>query len=447
MSTDPGMLDDLLAGVTVLIYSMVVFIGVVFLLVIFLVVRGLHSIHLNERLPGAYDDTEQFYEEESTALQLMDDRSRQSYLMAKRWTEHNLPNSADTDISLSQYMTIQEKAVAAWEFTSDILQQPMVAVHNRTEIDFRDSTDMCCVQTNLPLPKQKEVYYWETKIYDMAPDAKIAVGLTTKPYPGFRMPGMHRYSVSYESSALYRLNQPFSGITYGRPWQRGDVIGVGFRTRTGTVFFTHNGRKLDDVAHGMRVNLFPTVGATGGANLYVNLGQDGFVFIQANVKEWGLAPAQGSLAPPPAYGDQGDSLLLESTQPGPSIPRSSAPPYVQRRASDDAHHSMRASSPPQPYSPFPDAPFADAPPLPDYQPSELHTNSISDDLDPSSPRQAPSIHSSGSDEDRRDGDRSSSGASSHGNTSNEAVPDNETAPGSDSDDPPNNDGPPTAGTG
>lgn len=372
MDTDPGMTDDLLAGLTTVIYCIVGFVGTIFLLLIFFVVRSLHGIHLNERLPGAFDDSEQFFEEEAVALELMDDRSRQSYLMAKRWVEHNRPNSADTDISLSQYMTIQEKAVAAWEFTSDVLSQPTVNVLNRTEIDFARSEDMCCVQTNLPLPKQREVYYWETKIYDMDPGTRIAVGLTTKPYPGFRLPGMHRYSVSYESTGIYRLNQPFSGINYGREWHRGDVIGVGFRTRSGTVFFTHNGRKLDDVAHGMRVNLFPTVGTLGHANLYVNLGQDGFVFIQANVKEWGLAPAHGSLAPPPAYGDQEDSLLLESTYSGRPTTGGSeeaedtpntdmeAPPYVQRRASDDAHlslHSDEIHTPPG------------SPPLPTHEPS------------------------------------------------------------------------------
>lgn len=37
----------------------------------------------------------------------------------------------------------------------------------------------------------------------------------------------------------------------------------------------------------------------------------GFVFVEANVKKWGLAPVQGTLAPPPAYGYEAGSLLLE----------------------------------------------------------------------------------------------------------------------------------------
>lgn len=37
----------------------------------------------------------------------------------------------------------------------------------------------------------------------------------------------------------------------------------------------------------------------------------GFVFIEANVKKWGLAPMTGSLAPPPPYGSEQGSILLE----------------------------------------------------------------------------------------------------------------------------------------
>jgi hypothetical protein len=35
------------------------------------------------------------------------------------------------------------------------------------------------------------------------------------------------------------------------------------------------------------------------------------VFVEANVKKWGLAPVNGTLAPPPAYGYEAGSLLLE----------------------------------------------------------------------------------------------------------------------------------------
>lgn len=53
------------------------------------------------------------------------------------------------------------------------------------------------------------------------------------------------------------------------------MIGVGYRHRTGTVFFTRNGRKLDEACFGLRYNLFPTIGANGPCQVHVNLGQMG----------------------------------------------------------------------------------------------------------------------------------------------------------------------------
>ena len=95
------------------------------------------------------------------------------------------------------------------------------------------------------------------------------------------------------------------------------MIGVGYRPRTGTVFFTRNGKKLDDVTHGLKTqNFFPTVGANGPCTVHVNFGQSGFVFIEANVKKWGLAPMTGSLAPPPPYGSEQGSILLEAGRDG-----------------------------------------------------------------------------------------------------------------------------------
>lgn len=192
------------------------------------------------------------------------------------------------------------------------------------------------MQSNLPVPKQNEVYYWEAKIFEKPENVLISIGMATKPYPLFRLPGKtlthpasqnrsncgvigwHKHSVAYTSTGARRFNQPFTPTpSYGHPYVQGDVIGVGYRPRTGTVFFTRNGKKLEDIAHGLKTqNLFPTIGATGPCSVHVNFGQMGFVFIEANVKKWGLAPMTGSLAPPPPYGSEQGSILLEGGQPG-----------------------------------------------------------------------------------------------------------------------------------
>jgi len=206
------------------------------------------------------------------------------------------------------------------------------------------------VLSNLPLPKQNEVYYWESKIYDKPESTLISIGVATKPYPLFRLPGMqrypgmfgkklmfilgwHKYSIAYASHGQRRFNQPFHGPSYGPQYVQGDVIGVGYRPRTGTVFFTRNGKKLEDVAHGLKSqNLFPAVGANGPCTVHVNFGQSGFVFIEANVKKWGLAPMTGSLAPPPPYGSEQGSILLEAGREGAQSSQAQYPPPTHGRS-------------------------------------------------------------------------------------------------------------------
>lgn len=167
---------------------------------------------------------------------------------------------------------------------------------------------------NLPLPKLNEVYYWEVKMYEKPANTEVAIGLATKPFPSFRLPGWNRHSIGYFASDGFKShNFPFTASSYGPPLAEGDVLGVGYRPRTGTVFFTRNGKKMDDAYTGLqKFNLFPTVGANGACTVHVNLGQAGFVFIEANVKKWGLAPMIGTLAPPPAYGSERGSILLDA---------------------------------------------------------------------------------------------------------------------------------------
>ena len=297
------LLVGLVSGLGTLFFSLLI-------AILWFTANGRRRIRLGLGDPGEFDDEQAFLEREEQALETMDDVSKQDYFMAKAFIAANPPNSVVSDISLSQFLTIQEKGVSAWEFEVDF-PNANCFVEGRTEIEFFDST--CCSQTNLPVPRQNDVYYWEAKMYDKPETTLVSVGISTKPYPTFRLPGHHRYSVAYDSFGVRRINQPFYAPPgYGPPFQQGDVVGVGYRPRTGTVFFTRNGKKLDDLVHGYKLNFFPTVGANGPCKVSVNFGQAGFVFIEANVKKWGLAPANGSLAPPPPYGAEQDFLLLAS---------------------------------------------------------------------------------------------------------------------------------------
>jgi hypothetical protein len=130
-------------------------------------------------------------------LETVSDAVRRGYARAKDWTTSYPPGSLSTDITLSQFLSIQEKGVSAWSFDPDYESNPGVFVEARTEITFvADGGGMsaqegggCCVQSNLPLPKLNEVYYWEAKIFTKPEDTTVALGLATKPFPSFRLPG------------------------------------------------------------------------------------------------------------------------------------------------------------------------------------------------------------------------------------------------------------------
>ncbi|KAF9430237.1 Rsp5p-dependent ubiquitination, sorting of cargo proteins at the multivesicular body [Entomortierella beljakovae] len=272
-------------------------------------------------------DWEEDPEATEERLAALSDTERQAYDAAQAFQIVYPPNSVPTEISLSQYLSIQEKGVSAWEFEASYDHQ--LYVHDRTELSFFDQT--ACVQTNLPLPKQQEVYYWEVKMFEKSPNTIVSVGVSTKPYPTTRLPGWNRHSVGYFSNTGRKnCNSLWNGSAFGPIYFEGDVIGCGYRPRNGTVFFTRNGKRIDEAYTGFgRMNLFPTVGATGPCVLHVNFGQSGFVFVEANVKKWGLAPASGTLAPPPAYGSELGSILLEASG---SVVSNQSPVVSGRRA-------------------------------------------------------------------------------------------------------------------
>ncbi|KAL1936642.1 hypothetical protein VTP01DRAFT_776 [Rhizomucor pusillus] len=290
-------------------YAWIFIAGVIvfFLIAVFLLLFTRSPIELPLSVSAGNSDFEEWLIESEEQVASLPEDARLSYERAKVFQERHPPDSIPTDITPPQYISIQEKGVSAFEFEWEPDANCFVA--GRTEIQF--SYGESCVQTNLPLPRNQEVYYWEAKMFDLPRTTTVSVGVATKPYPSWRLPGWNRYSIGYFSNnGCKHFSSPFHGKPYGLTYTHGDVIGVGYRHRTGTIFFTRNGRKLEDAYTGLRWNLFPTIGANGPCEIHVNLGQMGFVFVEANVKKWGLAPSQGTLAPPPAYGLERDTILL-----------------------------------------------------------------------------------------------------------------------------------------
>lgn len=136
-------------------------------------------------------------ERQDAYLSSLDDASRQGFFRSQAWARTHPEGSVPSEITLAQFLSIQEKGVLAWSFEPDYESNPPLYVQGRTEITFLADGDglapqeggAVCVQSNLPIPKLNEVYYFEIKMFNKPDTTNVAIGLATKPYPSFRLPG------------------------------------------------------------------------------------------------------------------------------------------------------------------------------------------------------------------------------------------------------------------
>lgn len=317
-------------------------------------------------IPGEFDDVERMRNEEEDALPKMSPEEREAYITAKQFQEDFPPNakSLGSTISEADQTHITDRGIQAYYFEHALEQDPSspeIIIEDKLDVHFSSTSSNSAI-LNFPLPvKDNDTVYFEVKLFELAHDSLVSVGLATKPYPLFRLPGHNRYSIAYESDGTVRVNQPFYSPSIWDELIEGDVIGCGFKPRSGTIFFTHNGKKVLEAAHNVKFDMYPIVGAKGVAKLSVNLGQLGYVFIEANVKKWGFGPVFGTIGVPPAYGkeisndkvlDKGDELpphypSEEETFFGPSALLNSAEASSSAPGPQPTSASASASKPTQ----------------------------------------------------------------------------------------------------
>ncbi|KAK5960589.1 Ear1p PWA37_002015 [Arxiozyma heterogenica] len=249
-------------------------------------------------------------------------------------------NVFDPVINEQTIQYIEDEGAAAWEFRPDPnLPNDTILVENKTEVIFLNNNYDASIMTTLPIPCINKVYYCEFKIFewnnqqsnsgdtmdeleDKQVEGLISFGLASSPYPYFRLPGRHHNSIAYDSNGDRRVNTSFpldeSLISIFPKCERGDVIGVGYRTRSGTIFFTRNGKKVNEKDCGGHIRgwkfkyLYPCIGANIPCRIHANFGTFGFVYIEANVKKWGYARITGMKLPPPSYEEYKQDTLIES---------------------------------------------------------------------------------------------------------------------------------------
>ncbi|ORZ15088.1 concanavalin A-like lectin/glucanase domain-containing protein, partial [Absidia repens] len=114
----------------------------------------------------------------------------------------------------------------------------------------------------------------------------LAIGLTTRPYPLFRMPGWNRHSVGYHSDDGHKFcDDATGGQPFGPSWTKGDTVGCIYNVETGTVYFSLNGYLIGGGATGTGAFsgleshvYYPSIGSDGSATVLVNFGAAPFKY-------------------------------------------------------------------------------------------------------------------------------------------------------------------------
>lgn len=327
-------------------------------LVVVLMIRRDHKTVVTTDVPREFlNDEESLYHlTREFDYHQLSPPEQQSYLEGQQFQQEHPPQftSRGQAITPEIYNDIKDRGIMAFSFDQDQPQAgyrddvgetarllPRYIVQDRTEIKFIYNHPPYSTATavlNYPLPVRNrtmsDCIYFETKIFEFTPSANahFAIGLVTRPYPPERLPGYNQFLISYESTGNLKINKPFPTPTQQHrgahsvynaqvlpPVLPADVIGFGYHVVTGTIFITRNGKKLLDVTRGVFVDLYPAVGCfSSNGTFHVNLGQLGFVWIEANVKKYGFVSTSdyrrmaGDRATAlPLYGGTDEDKVLE----------------------------------------------------------------------------------------------------------------------------------------
>ncbi|GMM53633.1 Ssh4 protein [Maudiozyma humilis] len=380
---------------------------------------GKHSDALLESVfeeDGDIVDGKTLEEREKEAFKRMSAFEVELYIRAKELQKMAPPVTDEfgSYLDTSDTTFIKDRGIQAFFFLPSINDNidkighflPSFLIQDKLDILFTKYNRSSSTVMNYPLPYNKrDAVYFEVKVYRHQANSNtvFSVGLSTVPYPYFRIPGMAKFSIAYESTGKLRINNPFEASTLLPKLQEGDVVGFGFKFKTGTIFVTHNGKRLMDVTQNVDIDLFPCIGAMNASytrtyskeglmedpdnvdlrqavsegkeidispklervhdayvdtdnvesdevELQVNIGQLGFVFIEANVKKYKFNSLYGQIGIPPTYSGSDankDTLLQKGEEFPPAYPENLETTYgshSQQGSSQSLGHYERISS-------------------------------------------------------------------------------------------------------
>jgi hypothetical protein len=182
-------------------------------------------------------------------------------------------------------------------------------------------------QTNLALPRQQELVYFEMTIRKQDTNTLLAVGLAKRKFKSDKYPGKVQGSVGYWSdgnSWVWSGKEALSTAHNSLPYKQGDTVGIGYMRGSNSVFFTHNGTLMYTTELLYEEPLFPTVSSNGPCELIINIGQDDYLYKVATAN--GTFAARPYSLPPYEEAKDNTAMLSPSLSIVDEVPEDSKEP-------------------------------------------------------------------------------------------------------------------------
>ncbi|OII76821.1 SPRY domain-containing protein [Cryptosporidium andersoni] len=136
------------------------------------------------------------------------------------------------------------------------------------------------VQSDIPIPTNCQVYYFEVLIIESQIQARCTIGIATRYYWTNREPGADKASIGYRGEDGKKIVNGNRYESFGPSFGKGDTIGCGVDFNANSVFFTLNGRFIGIATDVLDcVDYYPTISLYHSQDIvYANFGSKNFAF-------------------------------------------------------------------------------------------------------------------------------------------------------------------------
>jgi Ran-binding protein 9/10 len=146
----------------------------------------------------------------------------------------------------------------------------------------RNDSDAASIRSNIPIPPQVGIYYFEVRVNSRGKDGYIAAGFAIKSASLARLTGWEPGTVGYHADDGNLYRGAGNGSVFGPGYSTNDVVGCGINFVEKSFFFTKNGILIGEVGNlkdKFHLPFFPSIGCrTIGEVLTANFGSSKFCF-------------------------------------------------------------------------------------------------------------------------------------------------------------------------